>query len=198
MKKLGVILSVIVILVMIGATYVNAYTDTYTLQLEVINNKKSEKIDLYILLPKEYIIYAIKQDNLNLTYDGANTLKKNQIPSIQVESRKVKEDIYEENGIEYVQILLEPNEEGIYEFEVLSDYTQMNLKYRAKNIVKDYIMHIDNFKVESGKCQIKYDYEKNTIKQPNKTIIPFATKALIVLLIIIIVVGGIAYIKQRR
>ena len=60
------------------------------------------------------------------------------------------------------------------------------------------IVDIDNFKIKSGICEIQYDYANDTIKQPDEKVIPFATKALIVLLVIIVVTGLIAYIKQRR
>ena len=74
----------------------------------------------------------------------------------------------------------------------------MNMKYRIKNINKDYIMHIDNFKIVNGKCQIEYDYDNNTVKQPDINVIPFVTKVLIIILIFVVIIGTATYIKQRR
>ena len=47
-------------------------------------------------------------------------------------------------------------------------------------------------------CKIEYNYDENTIKQPNTTFVPFLMKLLIILLAVIIVIGAVAYIKQRR
>lgn len=198
MKKLLVIFSILIISLTIGFTCVNAYSDTYTLELETVSNKNNKPFDLYLLLPKDYIVFAINEDNLTISYQGADTLKQNEIPSIAVKKENVKEDVYIEDGIEYVQILLDKNSENKYVFEILSDYTNMNMKYRIKNIEKDYIMHIDNFKIVKGKCEIEYNYDSDNVKQPDIKIVPFTTKVLIAILVVIIVIGLIAYVKQRR
>lgn len=199
MKKIIVVFIIGFIMIFtIGLKEVKAYQDTYDLELETVSNKRQEAFDLYLLLPKEYIVFAIQEDNLFISYDGPQTLKENQIPSIPVKSENVKEDIYEENGTEYIQILLEKNSKGIYEFPILANYTEMNMKYRIKNINKDYIMHIDNFKIVNGKCQIEYDYDNNTVKQPDINVIPFVTKVLIIILIFVVIIGTATYIKQRR
>ena len=199
MKKIIVVFIIGFIMIFtIGLKEVKAYQDTYDLELETVSNKRQEAFDLYLLLPKEYIVFAIQEDNLFISYDGPQTLQENQIPSIPVKSENVKEDIYEENGTEYIQILLEKNSKGIYEFPILANYTEMNMKYRIKNINKDYIMHIDNFKIVNGKCEIKYDYDNNTVKQPDINVIPFVTKVLIIILIFVVIIGTATYIKQRR
>ena len=91
----------------------------FKLQFEIKNNEENENVDIYLLLPKEYIEFAIKHDNLDIEYEGANTLKENSIPSINVDGLNILDDIYEENGIKYVQILLEKNEDNIYSFDIL-------------------------------------------------------------------------------
>ena len=197
MKKIKFVVIFMISLVIMAINYVNA-SNSYTLKVEVSNNKKEEAFDIYVLLPKNYIEYCIKQDGLDIEYNGAETLKENDIPSIRVEKENVKSQTYEEDGIEYIQILLEPNSEGNYEFEIREDYTSMDMKIRVKNLEKDYIMHIENFKIQSGICFVQYDYEKDTVKQPDTELIPFIAKALIIILIIVVAVGLIAYIKQRR
>lgn len=173
------------------------YNETVTLEFETVN--ESEIFDLYILLPKEYIEYVIKNDKLDIEYKGVETLKDNDIPSINVNKENISNDLYKENDEEYIQILLEENENNKYEFDILKDYGKLNIKYRIKNINRDEIVHIDNFKIDSNNvCEIKYNYEENTVKQPNVGFIPFITKLLIVILVITIIVGIIAYVKKRR
>lgn len=196
MKKIIISFIITIISIITAVTYVNAYQNTYTLEFQVIEEK--EAFDLYLLLPKEYVVYAISESSLSLTYEGPSTLKANEIPGIKVEKENVMDDIYEENGKEYIQILLEKNAEGKYEFDILSDYPNMDMKYRVKNLEKDFILHIDNFKVKKGICKIEYNYDKDTVKQPSENAITFSTKLLIIVLIIIVTIGLIAYIKQRR
>ena len=197
MKRLITFLNLICIVIILIMPNVSAKENTYTLEMKVINND-SEDVEIYILLPKEYILYAIDQDNLNIEYEGTDTLIKNNIPSINVNKKSIQSQVYEGNDEEYIQILLKKDRKGIYQFDILTDYNNMDMKYRVQNKDKDYIMHIDKFKVDDGKCEIIYDYENETVKQPNQTILTPATKVLIFLLIIIITVGVIAYLKQRR
>ena len=185
MKKVIAILIFLVSIsiLMIGSVYA---ADTFEIEFKTLNNKKNEKFDLYILLPEEYVTFAIKEANLNFNYDDINSLKKNTIPGIYTKKENIQNEIYLENGIEYLQIRLE-KENDIYVFELLENYPKMDIKYRIKNIQKDYIVHIDNFKVEKGKCQIEYNYAKDIVKQPDKKVMTFSTKLLIILLIIVII-----------
>lgn len=196
MKKIISIFIISILFIITSNVY--ASTDTFNLELKVINNKKNQKFDLYILLPKEYIQFAIQNDELQIEYDGANTLKNNIIPSIYVDKEKVLDDVYYQDGEEYIQILLE-EKDGLYEFGILSDYDKMNFKYKiSRNDSDDYIMHIDNFKINKNVCEIEYDYNNNSIKQPNKKVIPFATILLVIIAIMVLIIGFISYIKQRR
>ena len=197
MKRMITILSVFVMIIgVILFNYSYAYEKTYTLEFKA--SDVSDDFDLYLLLPKDYVLFAIEEDGLNIEYTGVETLKNNDIPSIRVDKESISDELYEEGGVEYIQILLEENEEGKYEFDILSNYNKMNMKYRVKNMNKDDIVHIDNFKISNGVCKVEYNYEKNTVKQPDTEFIPFVTKVLMIILVVIIVVGIIAYIKQRR
>lgn len=195
MKKILVLLIFSITIFMFGCTYA---ANAFELDFEVIKNKKNEKFDLYILLPKEYIVFAINQSYSTINYNGAKTLKENTILGIEVDAKNVQDEVYMEDGVEYVQVLLEEKTDGTYEFDILEDYQKMNIKYRITNEEKDYIIHIDNFKIEDGKCKIEYNYEKDEVKQPDKIVIPFSAILLIVILLLVVVVGGISYIKQRR
>ena len=197
MKRMITILSVFVMIIgVILFNYSYAYEKTYTLEFKA--SDVSDDFDLYLLLPKDYVLFAIEEDGLNKEYTGVETLKNNDIPSIRVDKESISDELYEEGGVEYIQILLEENEDGKYEFDILSNYNKMNMKYRVKNMNKDDIVHIDNFKISNGACKVEYNYEKNTVKQPDTEFIPFVTKVLMIILVVIIVVGIIAYIKQRR
>ena len=191
MKK---ILSILVIIscIITGMPIVKADSDTYTLELKVENNKKAKDFDIFILLPKEYIIYVINQNDLNIAYDGAETLKQNEISGININKNNIQDETYEENGIEYVQIVLEPDESNIYKFEIISNYPYLDMKYRITNEEKDYIAHIDKFKIENNECKMTYDYDKNEIKQTNKIVISPAVIFLIIILILIILIAIIS------
>ena len=198
MKKLVFIFSILLIIILgVLANFSYAYEKMYTLEFEASDVSKS--FDLYLLLPKEYIEYAIRKDGLDIKYKGVETLKDNDIPSINIENKNdISDELYKENGIEYIQILLHQNEDGKYVFDILEDYPDMDMKYRIKNVDKDDIVHINNFEISDNVCKIEYNYDENTIKQTNTTFVPFLMKLLIILLAVIIVIGAVAYIKQRR
>ena len=198
MKRLVFVFSILLIIILGSImNFSYAYEKMYTLEFEASDVSKS--FDLYLLLPKDYIEYAIRKDGLDIKYKGVETLKDNDIPSINIENKNdISDELYEENGIEYIQILLKQNEDGKYVFDILEDYADMDMKFRIKNVDKDYIVHIDNFKISDNVCKIEYNYDENTVKQPDTTFVPFLTKLLIILLAVIIVIGAVAYIKQRR
>ena len=195
MKK---IISIILIMITITLSYLcfTFASNTYEIELETVKNSKHKEFELYILLPKEYVEYAVREANLGIEYKGIETLKNNEIPGIAVEKNNIQNTAYTNNGIEYIQILLNKDQNGVYRFDILDSYPKMNMKFRIVNSEKEYIMHIDNFKVDNGKCKIEYNYDENTVKQPDRIVIPKGVMVLIVLLVIIIVIGGISKIKS--
>lgn len=197
MKKFVTIIFISMLIVMISISVVKA-NSTYTIELEVTKNEEEKTFGLYMLLPQNYITYAINKAGMDIEYTGVETLTQNDIPLIDVDKSKVQDETYSENGIEYVQILLEPNNEEIYTFEIIADYLEMDMKLRVKNDEKDYIMHINNFEIEDNVCQIEYDYDKNEIKQPTKIVINFGTLLLIIILVIIIIIAIISKIKTKE
>ena len=197
MKKLVTIIFICMLIMIMIIPVVKA-SSTYTIELEVTKNEEEKTFELYMLLPENYITYAINKAGMDIEYVGAETLIQNEIPSIDVDKSKVQDETYSENGIEYVQILLEPNEDGMYTFEVIADYPEMDMKLRIKNDEKDYIMHIDNFKIEDDVCQIEYDYDNDEVKQPTKIVINFGTILLIVILVMIIIIAIISKAKTQE
>lgn len=202
-KRITTLFAIIIIsllMIIFNATNVQANSsdsEFFELQFEIKNNEENDNVDIYLLLPKEYIEFAIKHDNLDIEYEGANTLKENNIPSIDVKGLNILDDIYEENGIEYVQILLDKNDDDIYSFDILSDYFDLDMRYRIKNETKDFIANIENFKLNNGICEIEYDYSADIVKQPDRKVFSFGTILLIAILIIIVVLGISSYVKKK-
>lgn len=197
MKRYIVIICICVLVIMMNISIVMA-NSTYTIELEVTKNTENKSFTLYMLLPQDYIEYAINKAGLDIEYTGAETLKQYDIPLINIDKEKIQNETYSENGIEYVQILLEQNEDSMYIFEIIEDYPDMDMKLRVKNNEKDYIMHIDNFKIKDDVCQIEYNYDKNEIKQPTQITINFGTLLLIIILVFIAIIGIVAKIKGRN
>ena len=203
-KRITTLFAIIIIsLLMIifnttNAQATSADNEFFELQFKIINNEENENVDIYLLLPKEYIEFAIEHDKLDIEYEGANTLKENNIPSIDVDRSNILDDIYEEDGTEYIQILLEKNEDNIYSFNILSDYFDLDMKYRIKNDDKDFIAHIDNFDIENGVCEIEYDYNADIVKQPDRKMFSFGTILLVAIIIIILILGISSYTKHKN
>lgn len=197
MKRYIAIICICVLVILMNISVVTA-NSTYTIELEVTKNTENKSFTLYMLLPQDYIEYAINKAGLDIEYTGAETLKQYDIPLINIDKEKIQDETYSENGIEYVQILLEQNEDSMYIFEIIEDYPDMDMKLRVKNNEKDYIMHIDNFKIKDDVCQIEYNYDKNEIKQPTQITINFGTLLLIIILVFIAIIGIIAKIKGRN
>lgn len=203
-KRITTLFAIIIIsLLMIIFNTTNAQatsseSEFFQLQFKIINNEENENLDIYLLLPKEYIEFAIEHDKLDIEYEGANTLKENNIPSINLGGLNILDDIYEENGIEYVQILLEKNDNNIYSFDILSDYFDLDMKYRIKNDSKDFIANIENFKLNDGICEIEYDYDADIVKQPDRKMFSFGTILLVAILIIILILGISSYTKHKN
>ena len=199
--KNKIIYLITLFITIISLTNITSYAKTeeyFELQFKVINNDDNQNIEIYLLLPKEYIEFAIQKEGLNINYEGANTLKENTISSINVDKTKIQDDIYEENGVEYIQILLDKNEEELYNFNILSSYEKLDMKYRIKTENEDYIVHIDNFKIENNKCEIEYNVEENIVKQPDKKVFSIYTIILIIILVIIVILGIISYVTQKN
>ena len=194
MKKILILFIIFIIVLITGYTY--AVRNSVELDFNVIENNENDNLSIYILLPKEYIQYAISYAGLYIPYNGVATLKENDIPGIEVSKEKIQDEMYKEDGVEYIQVLLDKQEDGHYRFEMLKNYTTLNLKFRIKNEKKDYIVHIDNFKSANGVIEIEYNYENDIVKQPDKTIIKKGVIVLMIILIIVIIIGVISYIKR--
>lgn len=164
MKKIFKI--ILLIILFINISYINvSATNEEVNKLRLTVTNADEDYQIYILLPKKYIMYAINYDGLNIEYDKANTLIYNNIPSISVDINDIQKDTYidEENRIEYVQILLDDLGGEEYYFEIIKEYTDMDMLYRIKSTSRDNLLHINNFSLEDNSCDMEYNYKENTI-----------------------------------
>lgn len=196
MKK---IILIILLLINILSIPVLATTENVNkLKLTVVD--ANEAYQIYILLPKKYIMYAIEKDGLDIEYDKANTLIYNNIPSIPVDIDNVQEETYVENNQEYVQILLDDFGSGEYYFEIIEDYIDMDMLYRVTSQTRDSIIHIDNFELKDNTCKMEYNYKENIIKTNySKNIkIKIDFKMWQIILIIILLVFTIYLYKRRE
>ena len=200
MKKVFSIIVLVFIILMSIITPVKADSRANRLRLKVTN--ANEPYDIYILLPKQYIVYAINHDNLSIKYEGANTLINNFIPSIPIDINNVQEDTYVDEGIEYVQIKLDNIGEDEYYFEIISEYTNMDMMYRITSKTRDNLMVIDNFELKNNICEMEYNYEANTIKSKSANNIEIRYNLQWWQIILLIIVIGIViyyyYYKNKQ
>lgn len=198
MKK--IIKVIILSILLITSIYIPVKAaDGETNQLRLTVTEADESYEIYMLLPKNYIKYAIQHDDLDIEYDGANTLIYNSIPSIAVNVNNVLEDTYIEDGMEYVQIKLDDMGEEEYVFEIMSEYTEMDMMFRIKSSSKDNLMLINNFTIEDNACKMEYNYKENTIKTDSKSEVKIKFQLhWWQILIIVILVIFLIYMQKRR
>lgn len=200
MRKILTSCLIFIIVVLFMSQVWAAKEDVFELQLTVKNNTENEKFDMFLLLSAEYIQYAIENDptvSPYTDYEGSNTLREYVIKGIDIKQDNVQTEVYVEKDIEYVQIKLEKDSKGIYKTDILNDYGKMDMKFRIINEDKDYIMHIDNFKIDDGECKAIYDYDEDTIKQPDTRKVSWPTIILVIILIIVVSIGYMSYKKTR-
>lgn len=198
MKKFLNIIILCIIIIMSTYLPVKA-ADTEMSQLRLTVLEADEDYELFMLLPKKYIKYAIQHDGLDIEYESENTLIYNTIPSIPVDINNVQDDTYIENGVEYVQIKLDDLGGEEYLFEIISEYTDMDMVYRLKSASRDNIMVIENFQMQDNVCRMEYNYKENTIKTERKNELKINFKiSWWQILIIIILVIFILYLNKRR
>lgn len=193
-KNKIIVISIIIVLMSLFIFKADASSiETYDIEIKMLNENTNHSF--YVLLPENYIEYAIQKSNLNIIYAGASTLKEFDIPGIKVSKDDIKDEEYQENEIEYVQILLTPDSEVTYHFSVIADYPNMDIKFRITSDEQDSIMHIDNFKVQDGVCKIEYDSETKTFKNIIKIKGKISLWQVVVVVLILLVVW---YILKKR
>lgn len=158
-----IVISIILLIVLMRFNIVNAENEeTYTIEFN-IENVENPNYNVYLMIPKDYIEYLIQNSNLNIKYNGPVTLKENTFPSLDIKKENVQEELYEDNNIEYVQVLLEPTIENQYKVNVLKSYPEKDMAFRIEEKETDYnyiIYMEENFKIEDNICKIYYNYQE--------------------------------------
>lgn len=198
MKKKILLIFILLIMLLIWmvpvlAIQVGTKGDTYEIQLTMKNKQPSYQ--LYLLLPRDYLEYVIAQKGLDLVYEGPDTLIEHEIPGISVSRDKVQAQEYVEDQKQYVSILLTPDDKEMFYFTVVSSYPNQDIKFRYVNGEKDFIVHLDDFRVQDGVCQIEYDGKQDTVKNV------YTTKGKIEwwqILIVVLLVVFISYVTKQK
>lgn len=196
-KTIEKILILLVGILILLAPNVKADEEYITLDLTVQEPKESYEI--YLLLPKSYIEYAIQQSGLKLDYNGEQTLRKYDIPGINIDKTKVQTDVYVEDFVEYVQILLEPTSTNQFKFNILKNYGSYDMRFRYQLKSEDTftIMKFDNFKADNKNiCKIVFNEKENTLKNEVRIQSHIALWQIIVIIAIIIAI--IIFTKKIR
>ncbi len=158
-----IVISIILLIIFMKFNIVNAENEeTYTIEFN-IENVENPNYNVYLMIPKDYIEYLIQNSNLNIKYNGPVTLKENTFPSLDIKKENVQEELYEDNNIEYVQVLLEPTIENQYKVNVLKSYPEKDMAFRIEEKETDYnyiIYMEENFKIEDNICKIYYNYQE--------------------------------------
>lgn len=198
MKKMWINIMAIftVLIAIINIPQVKATEEYETLDLIIEDVNKDYK--LYVLLPREYIEYAIAKSGLDIEYIGAETLAKEDIPGIEIDKTQVQPNAFIEQGVEYVQVLLQATEQNHYQFKVLKSYGQVDVKFKFQITGENesVIMHLENFSANKDNTyHIKYNYAKDTLKNEvvRKGHIAWWQIVLIILIILFII-----FITKRR
>ena len=163
MKKTLIILSQILI-IFIYVTNVNAVTEYNTIELTIKDIEK--EYELSLLLPVDYIQYAIENSENHITYTGPETLVNNDISTLEIDKSLVKPKIFTQEDIQYVEVTLKPIAADYYQFKMLKDYNKFDIKFKIqKNGEKEStIMYLDNFKFnQEGICKLTYDSNKEKL-----------------------------------
>lgn len=196
-----IVISIILLIIFMKFNIVNAENEeTYTIEFN-IENVENPNYNVYLMIPKDYIEYLIQNSNLNIKYNGPVTLKENRFPSLDIKKENVQEELYEDNNIEYVQVLLEPTIENQYKVNVLKSYPEKDMAFRIEEKETDYnyiIYMEENFKIEDNICKIYYNYqEKVATNIQNEKIGIKLWQIILVILIVGIVVFLIYKINKK-
>lgn len=192
MKKIWITIIALftVMVAIINTPQVKATEEYETLDLTIEDINKDYK--LYVLLPREYIEYAIAKSGLDMEYIGAETLTQKDIPGIEIDKTQVQPNTYTDQGVEYVQVLLSPTEQNHYQFKVLKSYGKLDVKFKflINGENESVIMHLENFSANKDDTyHIKYNYAKDTLKNEvvRKGHIAWWQIVLIILIILFII-----------
>lgn len=163
-KRIFVILILIICLISVF-TVSRAKNETYMIDIKV-KNTNNEEYSLLVLLPLEYID-EISSGNIE-DGDYVSFLKNEDLEELNIDKNNIEDNTYKENNKEYVQIKLEPVENNYYQFEAVQNEQNENIKFRITSDTQDYIIHLNDFKIQDNVCKITYDYQEKVSENIQK------------------------------
>lgn len=202
MKIINIILIFCIVCCFLGGFYKVKAEDFHKVSFTVLNSEEAYKV--YWLLPEKYINYINQQTSENFKIDEIKSSSKARTAYISYFNvANVQNEIYEENGVRYLQIELKEVAHSFL-FYIAPGYTDMDYKLRYKSDTRDVVLHLNDFTYNvDGECTIKYDYNLNdfktdevVIKDTNKYVVMLIT--LIVLMFIVNVLDDRGRVTKRR
>ena len=172
----------------------NADEDFVKVNFRVINTYEDYKV--YVLYPESYINYINSIKNLNHTIDSLYNNSRARTEYISFFRLDLaKKDLYEENGIKYLQI--ETSVTANYStFQVDSKFPLASIKLRYTSDSRDVIIHLDKLaNNDKDTVTIKYDYLANDVIKNEK---PKLFNKYVVFIIIIVVALLLASSADRQ
>ena len=196
MKKTVVIILLQILITFMCITNVKAETEYNTLDLTIKDMESSYELSL--LLPVEYIQYAIENLENKVTYTGPETLVNNDISTLNIDKNSVKPKLFTQENVQYVEVTMTPYSTNHYQFKVLKDYSKLDIKFKILKTgeTQSTIMYLDDFKFDGeGMCRLTYDAKQDTLKSEDYKKASVSWWKIIIGIVILIIICVIVKLK---
>lgn len=196
MKKTVVIILLQILITFMCITNVKAETEYNTLDLTIKDMESSYELSL--LLPVEYIQYAIENSENKVTYTGPETLVNNDISTLNIDKNSVKPKLFTQENVQYVEVTMTPYSTNHYQFKVLKNYSKLDIKFKILKTgeTQSTIMYLDDFKFDGeGMCRLTYDAKQDTLKSEDYKKISTSWWKIIIGIVILIIICVIVKLR---
>ena len=196
MKKTVVIILLQILITFMCITNVKAETEYNTLDLTIKDMESSYELSL--LLPVEYIQYAIENSENKVTYTGPETLVNNDISTLNIDKNSVKPKLFTQENVQYVEVTMTPYSTNHYQFKVLKNYSKLDIKFKILKTgeTQSTIMYLDDFKFDGeGMCRLTYDAKQDTLKSEDYKKISTSWWKIIIGIVIVIIICAIVKLR---
>lgn len=200
---LNVIIMFLIILCMFFSVYgVNADNSFNEISLTILN--PDEDYGVYMLLPESYITFINARTGATHAIDAIYGNSKANLDYISYfDVNNVQKEIYEDNGVRYLQVKMTPVANYIT-FSVAPSYYNMDIKIRIRSTSKDEVIDLEPFKFSTdGKCSVRYNYPESSVITDDD-VKNTGSRYLVLLGILFVVMAIVSYtdrvgnIKQKR
>lgn len=196
MKKTVVIILLQILITFMCITNVKAETEYNTLDLTIKDMESSYELSL--LLPVEYIQYAIENSENKVTYTGPETLVNNDISTLNIDKNSVKPKLFTQENVQYVEVTMTPYSTNHYQFKVLKNYSKLDIKFKILKTgeTQSTIMYLDDFKFDGeGMCRLTYDAKQDTLKSEDYKKASVSWWKIIIGIVIVIIICAIVKLR---